>query len=159
MRLLTSPSEGKNGVLVTFIFVYLTAAPGGESGQAAAQRRYIARYTGKLAAREPYTLAVHDAAELVAERHRAGSMVVLGGELQTDITDRLRLSSQLLQRHWGGANMVLPTEPRANPWTLGRKRPASQPTIWGGDMYHRHTSVSPTAQDTMHRRVHRAGER
>jgi hypothetical protein len=71
--------RGKNGVLITFIAVYLTPAPGGESGQDAAQRRYIARHTGKLAAREPYALAVLDLAELIEERHRAGSMIVLGG--------------------------------------------------------------------------------
>ncbi len=73
--------KGKNGVLVTFISVYLTPAPGGESGQEAAQRRYIASHTGPLAAREPYALATCDIAELIEERHRAGSVVIMGGDL------------------------------------------------------------------------------
>ena len=101
--------KGKNRALVTFISVYLTPAPGGESGQEAAQRRYITRHTGPLAGREPCALAVCDIAKLVAERHRAGSVVGLGGDLQTDITDGSREKSQLLQHHGGGANLVLPT--------------------------------------------------
>ena len=103
---------GENGVLATFISVYLTPAPGGESGQEPAQRRYIARHTGKLVAREPHALAVCGVAELVAERHRVGSVVILGGwGVQTDITDGSKVKSQLLQPHWGGGGgkMVLPT--------------------------------------------------
>ena len=112
--------RGKNGVLITFNAVHLTPAPGGESGQEAAQRRYIARHTGKLAAREPYALAVRDLAELIEERHRAGSVIVMGGDLQTDISDGSGPQSQLLQRYWGGADMILPsTTPGSTPWDPG----------------------------------------
>ena len=42
-----------------------------------------------------------DVAELVVERHRAGSTVVVGGDLQTDVADGSRVHSQLIQKHWG----------------------------------------------------------
>ena len=71
--------RGKNGSLITFISVYLTPSPGGDCGQAAAQQRYIDRHQGGLPTSDPYTLAVMDIADLVAERHRAGSSVVVGG--------------------------------------------------------------------------------
>ena len=89
--------KGGNGVLITFNSVYLTPVPGGELGQAAAQSSYTACHAGKLAAREPYALAVCDATDLIAERHRAGSMVVIGGGTQTDITGDSRPNSKLLQ--------------------------------------------------------------
>ena len=71
--------RGKNGTLMTFISVYLTPALSGENGQAAAQQRYIDNHPGTLPTQDPYELAVRDIAELVSDRHRAGSAVVLGG--------------------------------------------------------------------------------
>ena len=71
--------RGKNGALITFISVYLTSSISGENGQAAAQQRYIGNHKGGLLTRGPYGLAVLDVAELVAERHRADSAVVVGG--------------------------------------------------------------------------------
>ena len=79
--------RGEKGTLVTFISVYLTPSPSGECGQEARQQRYIDRHKGGLPASNPYTLTVMDIAELVAERHRAGSTVVFGGGLQTDVAD------------------------------------------------------------------------
>ena len=111
--------RGNNGVLITFISVYLTPTPGGESCQAAEQSRYIASHKGKFPAREPYALAVCDVVELVTERHRAGSVVVLGGDLQMGITDSSRPSSQLLQWHWEERVCPPSTEAGATPWNPG----------------------------------------
>ena len=71
--------RGKKGTLITFISVYLTPSLSGECGQAAAQQRYIDRHKGGLPTSDPYALVVMDIAELVAERHRAGSTVVTSG--------------------------------------------------------------------------------
>ena len=73
--------RGKNGALITSVSVYLIPSLSGECGQAAAQQRYICRHKGGLPTSNPYILAVMDIAELVAERHRAGSTVVVGGGL------------------------------------------------------------------------------
>ena len=59
--------------------VYLTPSPSGECDQEAAQQRYIYHHKGGLPKSNSYTLAVMDIAELVAERHRAGSTVVVRG--------------------------------------------------------------------------------
>ena len=73
--------RGGNGALITFISVYLTPALSGERGKAAAQQRYIGRHKGGLPPRDPYGPVVMNIAELVAERHRVGSAVVVGGDL------------------------------------------------------------------------------
>ena len=84
--------RGKNGTLITFISVYLTPSNSGENGRAAAQHRCIDNHGG-LPTQDPYTLAVMNVAELVAEKHRAGSAVVVGGDLQTDVADGSRAHS------------------------------------------------------------------
>ena len=58
---------------------------------------------------DPYTLTVLDVEELVAERHRAGSAVVVGSGLQTDVASSSRKKSQLIQKHWGHEDLLLPS--------------------------------------------------
>ena len=56
-------------------------------------------------------------AELVFERHKAGSAIVLGGDLQTDVADGSKAQSQLIQKHWGRENLVLPSlDGDSRPW-------------------------------------------
>ena len=116
--------RGKNGVLITSMSVYPTPTPPRlKLGRQTALKSVIfliqlnnvphhrtGRRVGpggrtgsvhcppqrELPAREPCAQAVCDVAELVAERHRTGSVVVLGGDLQVDITDSYRPSFQLL---------------------------------------------------------------
>ena len=72
-----------------------------------------------------------DVAELVAERHRAGSAVV-GGDLQTDVADGPRAHAQIIQKHWGHEGLPLPTtDEESSPWT-NKKQPAHPPTYYKG---------------------------
>ena len=128
-----SRSGEGDGALITFVSVYLTPALSGECGQAAAQQRYINNHKGELPTRGSYGLAVRDVTELVAKRHRAGSAVVLGGDLQTDVADGSKAQSQRIRKYRGRENRILPSlDEDARPWTQGRqaKRP---PTYYKGD--------------------------
>ncbi len=125
--------RGKNGTLMTFISVYLTPALSGENGQAAAQQRYIDNHPGTLSTHDPYELAVRDIAELVSDRHRAGSTVVLGGDLQTDVADGSKARSQLIQKYWGRKNLILPSlDMESQPWAHGPQA-TRPPTYYEGD--------------------------
>ena len=72
-----------------------------------------------------------DIADLVAERHRAGSSVVVGGDLQTDATDGSS-HSQLVQSHWGREDLSLPTLGEdSSPWSKSKQK-AHPPTYYKG---------------------------
>lgn len=110
--------RGKTGALVTFISACLTPALSGESGQAAAQHRYIDCHKSGLPACELHALAVMGIAELVVERDRAGPAAIVGGDLQTDVLGGSKVHSQLIQKQWGREDLVLsPLDEDASPWT------------------------------------------
>ena len=88
--------RGGEWTLITVISVYLTPSLSGECGQAAPQQRYIDRHKRGLPTSDPYTLAIMNIAGLVTERHRAGSSVVVGDDLQTGAVDGSNMHSQLI---------------------------------------------------------------
>ena len=118
--------------VITLISVYITPSPCGGCGQAAAQQRYIDSHKGWLPTSDPYTLIVMDIAELVAERHRVGSSVVVGGGLQTDAAGGSKVHSQLTQKHWGREDLILPSlDEDSSPWSKS-KQASRPPTYYKG---------------------------